>query len=98
MIESERASERAGGPARKQEYVVVKKKKQLTFFERKNIALKTILTAVKNLSRLKFILSAQFLRLLLDQPAIVFIFNWLNLWMSPQLTLLTTFFNKIIPS
>ena len=26
MIESERASERAGGPARKQEYVVVKKK------------------------------------------------------------------------
>ena len=31
MIESERASERAGGPARKQEYVVVKKKKQLTF-------------------------------------------------------------------
>ncbi len=31
MIESERASERAGGPARKQEYVVVKKKKLLTF-------------------------------------------------------------------
>ena len=31
MIESERASERAGGPARKQEYVVVKKKKQLTY-------------------------------------------------------------------
>ena len=32
MIESERASERAGGPARKQEYVVVKKKKLLTYF------------------------------------------------------------------
>ena len=31
MIESERASERAGGPARKQEYVVVKKKKLLTY-------------------------------------------------------------------
>ena len=30
-IESERASERAGGPARKQEYVVVKKKKLLTY-------------------------------------------------------------------
>ena len=31
MIERERASERAGGPARKQEYVVVKKKKLLTY-------------------------------------------------------------------
>ena len=29
MIESERASERAGGPARKQEYLVVKKKKTI---------------------------------------------------------------------
>ncbi len=32
MIESERASERAGGPARKQEYVVVKKKKTIDLF------------------------------------------------------------------
>ena len=31
MIESERASERAGGPARTQEYLGVKKKKLLTY-------------------------------------------------------------------